>query len=281
LAFSSLVLKVAQQLHHKPLLALTYPTSSRNEPRWGQSLPNHEQLEAILKNGNGRYAGVLSSFSAFVPDLEALPSEPNGNQPGWENIWLTGLDAISLYCFLRQRNPARYVEVGSGNSTLFAARARRDGGLRTKITSIDPHPRAAIDHVCDEPIRLPLEDADLSLFANLEAGDVVFIDNSHQVFMNSDTTVFFLDVLPSLPTGVLVGIHDIFLPSDYPTEWCSWYLAEQYLLAAFLLADCPWLDVILPNHWVSIQNDLSAGQLAPLLEQYEGHQTFWLEVVRH
>ena len=75
------------------------------------------------------------------------------------------------------------------------------------------------------------------MFDELTAGDVVFMDGSHRVFENSDATVFFLDVLPSLPSGVLVGIHDILLPDDYLPMWTGYHWSEQYLMAAHLLAE--------------------------------------------
>ncbi len=76
---------------------------------------------------------------------------------------------------------------------------------------------------------------DLALFRELQAGDVLFIDSSHRCFMNSDVTVLFLEVLPNLPPGVLVQVHDIFIPYDYPREWVERYYAEQYLLSCYLL----------------------------------------------
>src|ERR1019366_3993414 len=106
------------------------------------------------------------------------------------------------------------VEIGSGNSTKFVARAIADHGLETKIISIDPQPRAEIDSLCNEVMRKPLEKCNLDIFGTLGESDIVFADNSHQSFMNSDVTVFFCEVLPMLARGVTVGIHDIFLPQD-------------------------------------------------------------------
>src|SRR5262245_52540208 len=111
---------------------------------------------------------------------------------------------------------AAALSIGSGHSTKFARRAVVDYGLPTQITSIDPHPRAEIDALCHRTIRKPLEETDLNVFDELEPGDVVFFDGSHQYFMNSDVTVFFLDVPPRLKPGTLVQVHDNTLPYDYP-----------------------------------------------------------------
>ena len=56
---------------------------------------------------------------------------------------------------MRETKPARIVEVGSGHSTRFMARAVRDGGLATAITAIDPAPRADIEGTGATLIRRP------------------------------------------------------------------------------------------------------------------------------
>ena len=145
------------------------------------------------------------------------------------------LDAVCLSGLVTKLNPRLYVEVGSGNSTKYVRRAISDHGLRTRVISIDPHPRAVIDQLCDEVICNKLEDCDLKVFADLGPEDVVFIDNSHRSFQNSDVTVFFAEVLPILKSGCHYGIHDIFLPYDYPGSWLSRFYNEQYLLMAYLL----------------------------------------------
>ena len=141
-------------------------------------------------------------------------------------------------------------------STLFARRAVDDGGLATELTSIDPSPREAVEAACDRAVRAPLESADLRLFEDLQAGDVLFMDGSHHVFTNSDATVFFLEVLPALPNGVLVGIHDIVLPDDYLPMWGKYHWSEQYLMAAHLLGGGEGIELELASAYVSAHSDL-------------------------
>jgi len=141
---------------------------------------------------------------------------------------------------------------------MFARYAVHVGGLPTTITSLDPQPRAAIDALCDEVVRVPLETCDLRVFDTLVAGDVLFFDGSHRVFTNSDVTAFFFDVVPRLAPGVLVHIHDIFWPWDYPPTWNEHFYSEQYLLGAMLLSVGPPFRVILPNFFVCNDGELSA-----------------------
>ena len=90
-----------------------------------------------------------------------------------------------------------YMEIGSGNSTMFAKAAILASGKNTRIVSIDPFPRTDIDTLCDDVKREPLEDLDISYFNQLVPGDTLFVDISHRSFMNSDVTTIMLDVLPT------------------------------------------------------------------------------------
>jgi hypothetical protein len=234
-------------------IRLEYPTSASNSPRWDP----HPELERIIASGEATYQEALETITAFREPFAAISLHAEDpREPSWDNEWLPPLDSAALYAFIRSRSPALYMEVGSGNSTKFAARARRDGALETRIVSIDPEPRAEVDELCDRVLREPLEAADTTVFRDLADGDVLFVDGSHRTFMNSDATVFFLEVLPRLRGGVLVGVHDVFLPYDYPQEVADRYYSEQYLLAAHLLAGNPVLEPVLPAFYASRRLDL-------------------------
>ncbi len=127
-------------------LLLPYPPAATNEPRYGHGRPSHQRLAALLARRDEDYRAVLEGFREYEQALRAIPSDSvSPREPHWRNTLLFGLDGISLYAFTRQRRPRRYIEVGSGNSTLFVDRARRDGSLEMEIVSIDPHPRREID----------------------------------------------------------------------------------------------------------------------------------------
>jgi hypothetical protein len=234
------------------------------------------------------YRAHVESFVPFFDDLARIPAGgTHGSAPCWQNEWLVGLDTVSLYAFARLRAPARYVEIGSGQSTKVVARARDDGALATHITSVDPQPRAEVDALCDTVVRRPLEVAHLgSVFDGVGPGDIVFFDGSHRMFPNSDCVTFFLDVLPELPPDVLVGVHDIYLPDDYPAAFLGAWWSEQYTLAALLLAQPAWLRVALPTFYVSRRRDVVAPLDAlwsrPSLDGVLRHgTTMWLTTRTH
>jgi hypothetical protein len=235
---------------------LDYPPTVANRPRYGHGRPSHPGLEKLINAHEPSYAPTLGAIGRYAEELATIEvSAADPRQPSWVNGMISGLDGAAFYAFMRERKPARYLEIGSGNSTKFVARAKRDGELATRIVSVDPHPRAEVDELCDEVIRKPLEAADLGLFGALETGDILFFDGSHRVFMNSDVAVFFLDVLPALPAGVLVGIHDIYLPDDYPADIADRYWSEQYPLASWLLGGAD-VEIVLPAWRVSTDSVL-------------------------
>lgn len=264
------------------IVFLDYPVAP--EPRWGSGKPAHAKLHEILGKNREAYRSTLASFLQFQEQLVKIPrtAPADSPEPCWVNKWLPGLDEVALYCFLGLNKPKSYVEVGSGQSTKWARRAICDLGLATRITSIDPQPRAEVDALCDTVLRHPLQElTDTAAFDQLEPGDILFADGSHRVFTNSDVTVFFLEVLPRLKPGVLVQIHDITLPDDYPPAWADWFYSEQYLLAFALLEKSAGFEIVLPNAYVS--GDLELNQALeplwrhPAMAGVEGRgSSFWL-----
>lgn len=258
------------------------------KPRYGYGKKPHEGLYNIINSQRANYEKFIAEILKFVPVFNTIKTsdkESNENEPAWNNGFLPGLDIIALYTFLNQYKPKKYIEIGSGNSTKVARKSIKDNGLSTKIISIDPFPRANIDHLADTVIRQPLENMSsyTSITEELEAGDILFIDNSHRCLPNSDATVCFLELLPQLKPGVIVHIHDIYLPYDYPQEMCDRFYSEQYVLAAFFLANPKKYEVLLPGIFVSEDKTLAA-MLEPVwksentnnVERHGG--SFWFKI---
>lgn len=256
------IAKMVWTVRAKQLLVLDYPVTSA--PRYGHGKPPHARLSEIIGRNDSQYVDLLEQALAHRDRLAAIPVMPRGTgSPSWENGWLPALDMVANYTLLAKHRPRRYLEIGSGESTKLARKAIDDFDLGTELISIDPFPRAEVDVLCDAVVRTRLEDADLSVFDKIEPGDFVFFDGSHRCFMNSDVAVFFLDVLPNLPTGTIVGIHDIDLPWDHSPEWAGRYYNEQYLLATYLLSRETGKDVLFPARYITVTEKLNAV-LAPL-----------------
>lgn len=152
-------------------------------------------------------------------------------------------DAILLQTLLRRLQPRRLIEVGSGYSTCVTLDTNDlflGSGLT--VTCIEPHPDLLLglmrpgDRARVHLLAQPVQAVDLSVFRELQAGDVLFIDSTHVCRVDSDVNRLLFEVLPALAAGVYVHFHDVFYPFQYPRVWVlegrAWN--ELYLLRAFL-----------------------------------------------
>lgn len=251
----------------------------------------HPVLYDFINQNREEYRILLQKFLVYSSNIQQIRDarlETDEDNPAWNNGYLPGLDIVALYGMIAEMKPARYIEIGSGNSTKVARKAVSELHLDTEIISIDPFPRANIDHLADKVVRKPLEDLeDLHVITDsLGPNDILFIDNSHRAFPNSDATVCFMELLPMLKTGVVVHFHDIYLPYDYPQFMCDRFYNEQYVLAAFLLGgghNTRYLP-LMPNYFVSRDEELSSV-VAPVWEHGNLHDverhggSFWLKII--
>ncbi len=165
----------------------------------------------------------------FLP----FPAEPSGSAYGYANPYFSLVDAALTHCFVRSRRFSRVVEIGSG----FSSRVLRgaiDLNRHGHLTCIDPEPRAAVSNVAHEFLPRKVQEIPLAFFTDLPEDSLVFIDSSHQATYGSEVTDLFLSVVPLLRPGVVVQVHDIFFPDEYPAAWHDWGYSEQYLLQALL-----------------------------------------------
>jgi hypothetical protein len=215
------------------------------------------QIEAFFRKNEVRMRDTLKAIAQHVRTLKLIPRIASAPlAPCWENPWFPPFDGAALYGLIAVNKPSYYIEVGSGISTRFARQAITDLGLSTKIISIDPHPHNPVDGLCDKIIVDRAENMSAEFWNSLKANDIVFIDNSHRCFPGSDVTVFFTEVMPALPLGVIYGIHDIFLPFDYPSAWNERFYSEQYLLMTYLLGGFGSDEILLPVYWLTHQPQL-------------------------
>jgi predicted O-methyltransferase YrrM len=216
-------------------------------------------------------------FFKQIPFTETVAS----STPVWKNHYFPGLDMLMLYTILARLKPKRYLEIGSGTSTKLAAKVKAEQQLSFSIICIDPSPRNEISLVADEWLNLPLQQTPLSLFDSLEANDILFFDGSHLLHANSDVQWFFMEVLPRLKSGVLIQIHDIYLPYDYPQNMCDRFYAEQYMLATLLLSNPDRYEIIAANFYISEDKALSQV-LEPLWKELPGVEkhggSFWFKM---
>ena len=230
--------------------------------RYAHTLPfpgrNHryDTLEAVMTAASERFAALLVEINILEADLAALGNEPPP-APRWAQDWFPTLDAAAAYTMVRVQRPKRIVEVGSGHSTRFMKRAVDDGGLDTHITAIDAQPNRSVDQLDIEFLRSPVSKVDGKIFSTICPSDILFIDSSHILMPGSDVDDLFNRIIPTLPSGALVHIHDIFLPDDYPVIWEWRGYNEQQGVAP--LINGGGFEVLFASHYVATR---MAGLLA-------------------
>ncbi len=208
---------------------------------------DYPALRPLFEAAILRFDAVLGSVESHAPDLIRILE---GESPArFDQSWFPRLDAVAAYALVRQEKPARIVEIGSGHSTRFMAQAVEDAGLPTRITCIDPAPRAVLGKLKVEHKPVLLRDAEPGIFETLAAGDILFIDSSHIAMPGTDVDRLFLDVLPRLASGTLVHIHDITLPDAYPESW-DWRGYNEQLLVGTLLQGRGY-ELVFSSHFVA------------------------------
>lgn len=199
----------------------------------GINMQDQEQL---------RMLDILATFYAEIPfDREKKTSL----RYYFDNGYYSYSDAICYYAMLRYLKPGRCVEIGSGYSSCLALDTSElflKGS--TDFTFIDPYPERLFDLLRPEDkrsskieiLRKKVQEVPIKVFESLSENDVLFIDSSHVSKVGSDVNYIFFEILPALKPGVLIHIHDVFFPFEYPSNWIyggrSWN--EIYLLRAFL-----------------------------------------------
>ncbi len=246
-----------------------------------------DALRGIEWNGQQQLE-LLSEFH-FQDELAVVPVDPpaaNTLEFFHANPSFGPADAEMLYNMVRHFRPARVVEIGSGYSTRMLKKAldanRREGGV-SKHTCIEPYEMPWLESLgVDEVVRSKVEDVDIGVFQELKANDILFIDSSHVLRTGGDVFVEYLHILPSLQKGVIIHIHDIFLPYDYPRDWLvakRRFWTEQYVLQAFLAFNSSFRILAAVNHLALHHSDELADACPVYARLRSGHGSFWLQRV--
>jgi predicted O-methyltransferase YrrM len=197
---------------------------------------------------------LLDKIVKYKAEYDQIPLSGPEDELHVNNQWFTTVDMEMLYGMVRYLKPSRIIEIGSGHSTrctllAIAANAAEPKSSPTLFTAIDPEPRLAVDSLDGVAVlRQPVETVPLALFGGLDEGDFLFIDSSHIWASGNDVDVEYHQILPWLARGVIVHIHDIFLPDGYPGHWWDRGYTEQTYVAPLLVSG-EW-DVLWSAHYM-------------------------------
>ncbi len=237
-----------------------------------------ETYPALARRFEAARSTFLGGLDTIAAHRDTLLAFGNAAPPAprWEQDWFPGLDAAFAYALVRARRPKRIVEIGSGHSTRFLARAVADAKLATQITCIDPDPRATLEGLAVTWHRHRLEETECAL-DTLVAGDVLFVDSSHILMPGTDVDHVLGRILPVLPAGALVHFHDIFLPEPYPADWAWRGYNEQNAVAALLAGS--GFDLVWGSAWIArnMQGEIASRGLDAIPMPKAAHAaSLWL-----
>ena len=258
---------------------------------------DYPALVPLFNDAAPRFREVLSEIERHSEGLRRIASGNHSARFGQD--WFPRLDAAAAYALVLGSAARRIVEVGSGHSTRFLARAARDLGHRTsvevgretivehhartepvRITCIDPQPRASLAGLDIDWRREVLGPQHLPLFAGLRSGDIAFFDSSHLLWPGTDVDLILNRILPALRPGVLVHVHDVFLPDPYPAGWAWRGYTEQLGLAGYLTS--PAWRIVWASHYAVTRQGAAERPAIAALPMPDGarESSLWL-VRRH
>jgi hypothetical protein len=256
----------------------------RNSPR---AFAGNRQLPGIDWNIAGQL--VLLSGYSFTGELAGIAGDASTGplKFHFNNGTFEAGDAEYWYQLIRALKPRRIFEVGSGNSTLMAVEAIRrnraeDPGYTCRHVCIEPFEAPWLEERGATVLRMKIEELPLEFFSELAANDILFIDSTHIIRPGGDVLFEYLELLPALNTGVIVHVHDIFSPDNYPRAWLEQevrFWNEQYLLEAFLSHNRDWkiigaLNYLHHHHYEHLK------AVAPYLTPRHEPGSFYLQKIR-
>lgn len=270
--------------------ALNYPAGHFYSPLTSKA----EVAEAFARGGFGPpFPGIdlneagqrarLARFGGWYAEHPFPERATPGQRYYLDNPSYSYFDGLMLYSMLREAQPKRIIEVGSGfSSAAMLDLNERTLGGKVEFTFIDPDMQRLRPLLRPEDerratlIEKRVQEVPVEIFQQLRENDVLFIDSSHVSKLGSDVNRLYFDVLPILAPGVLIHIHDVAGNLEYPREWFdegrSWN--EQYLLRAFLMFNSTF-RIELFTGWVFNQHHAWLQQHMPLCARGGGGQ-IWL-----
>ena len=266
-------------------------SSNYYEPTYRESdLPARTDVDRSLPGLNFRREQQLTLLERcqFGRELREIPvAKPHDDVFGYDNDMYSFGDAEMYYNIIRIYKPARIIEIGAGNSTLMARKAieanhKEDPAYGCQQTCIEPFEMDWLENTGVTVLRTKVEDIDLQTFDVLERNDILFIDSSHVIRPWGDVLREIHEIIPRLNSGVLVHVHDVFTPRDYPERWLRserrlWN--EQYLLEA-LLSFNEQYEIVCMANWLKHNHFDAFSEACPLMKVHPDAEpgAFWFVV---
>jgi hypothetical protein len=184
---------------------------------------------------------------------------------------------------MKEFRPKRIIEIGSGFSSCVSLDTNELFlNNSAEISFIEPYPEllySLIEQRDRERVKIypnNLQDVDPSVFEQLQANDILFVDSTHVSKVDSDVNHILFNILPRLNKGVIIHFHDICYPFEYPKAWVyqgrAWN--EAYILRAFLQYNDRF-SIIMFNSFIGWFHGEMLAEKTPLIGRNAG-SSIWL-----
>lgn len=268
-----------------------------------EPIPDTRELSPKLWDKKESLPGIKLNLAEQLKFLHTLSSKYRTEYDGFsqnktgklheyymQNGEYESVDAEILHSMVRHFKPNTMIEIGSGFSTQISANAmmmnaKEDKKRKGKLMAIEPYPGKRLPHKLpglSKIISKKVQDVPVEFFLQLKRDDILFIDSSHVLRIGSDVQYEYLEILPRLNKGVIIHIHDMFFPREYPKKWIFEYRKfwnEQYLVQAFLMFN-PNFEIIWSGANMSLR---CSDQLAKAISSYTPDKTpgsLWLRKIK-
>jgi|MGYP001194897566 uncharacterized UPF0146 family protein len=223
----------------------------------------------------------------YANELKELKFSKNYKSENYylDNNFFMGGDADIYYQMIRHFKPKKIVEIGSGFSSLVALEAIKKNlnidGFKSVLKCIEPYENQWLEKRGIDVIRKKIEDVELELTMELNKDDILFVDTSHVIKPQGDLLKIFLEIFPKLKKGVIIHIHDIFTPKDYPPKWLkeeNRFYNEQYLFEVLMDHSSRYNIICSLNH---LKNDhyTKLKRVCPYLNENSEPSSIYIEVI--
>ncbi len=277
--------KIFQTIGVFPIIDHYYEPFFGNPKYLKKSLRDNRILPGINFNKQAQLQ-LLQEFNYNQEIIEISNKKKSELTYSFCNDAFSTGDAEILFNMVRLLKPKRIIEIGCGHSSLMIQHAMQynkseNAGYICEHICIEPYEQPWLEKLDVTVIRKKVEEIDNSIYLQLEANDILFIDSSHIIRPQGDVLYEYLQILPTLNKGVMVHIHDIFSPKDYLEEWFTNGLVfwnEQYLLEAFLSCNNQF-SVILALNFLKHNCYAELSAKCPLIDEKREPGSFWIQRV--
>lgn len=196
-----------------------------------------KRLETVhLQIDDWRDTEIDHAVEAIISDETEVDRLKQRFKTILDNPMFNAVDIIACEQVVKRCMPRKIIEIGAGYST----RVFQSFAPDAEIVSIEPFPSDFLlsEANSNPKVRLIQTQIELfdgeALFVSLAPGDILFIDSTHVCNVANDLPRIFSGILPKIASGVVVHIHDVALPFEYPSSLVigsGRLYNEQYVLA--------------------------------------------------